>query len=501
MSRSFSSVLVVVLLLTTAIVPGGPTGTAAAAETGECDRVDDFVMFVTLGLVNSDSCSRQAYVNDAIKEMQQSDANQTKVDIYSAAVGQQADGEAYTATYDNYLNDTESVAWMKAETAIAQAYENGSTKSQAKVAARQAIADYYSVKAVNLIEQQNATLHQYGYLAEQAQQETNISADFVRYAGYNGYDNHDIYDSPVTTDPGTTQVTLPNGSTYQAPTMTVSSGNGDGKISIVDPAAARYSDQPDTHSGWWALQVQAPNSNYQDTHVYDFRDDHRRWNRIQSMNDQLQAEANNYVNATWQDFDSGQINSSDVISSHTAMFEYGVRGANESEGLYRSTAALAMMGYDTPNLNSSGTMTIEYRGVEYNGLVMARNAPNGTWSANTTYNTSNIDGPVFMLTTTGEKIDFGDGQEFTIRALKAKDGTTIQQTETTKYVYKTANTTQMLEMQKQLIELRQEIEDREPDQGAGSGGGLDFNLGDAELLGAGAIGVLALFGAVKLLME
>jgi hypothetical protein len=60
----------------------------------------------------------------------------------------------------------------------------------------------------------------------------------------------------------------------------------------------------------------------------------------------------------------------------------------------------------------------------------------------------------------------------------------------------------MLEMQKHLPELRQEIEDRKPAPGVGGGGpGFDFNPSDAELFGAGAIGVVALFGPVMLLME
>jgi len=146
-----------------------------------------------------------------------------------------------------------------------------------------------------------------------------------------------------------------------------------------------------------------------------------------------------------------------------------------------------MMGYDTPNLTESGTMTVEYKGVSRTGVLMAQQAPNGTWGVNTTYNTSNINGTVFMATTDGKKVDFADGEEFTIVAMTAKDGSQINSTRTTKYAYKTADTQELLDMQQQLIDLRQEIEDREP-SGAG------FSLGSASTETV-ILGLAALAGA------
>jgi hypothetical protein len=207
----------------------------------------------------------------------------------------------------------------------------------------------------------------------------------------------------------------------------------------------------------------------------------------------LESEVDNYVDATWEDYDTGSINASDVISANTAMFEYGVRSGNESETLYSSTAALAMSGYDTPDLNQTGTMTVSYNGASLTGLLMARQAPNGTWEVGKTYNTIDIDGPVFMLTTDGEKIDFKDNRQFTIESMTAKDGSSLNSTQTRQYSYKTTNTSETLALQESLIELRQEIEDREPNGGGSSGGFLGgISLGGSSLAAIVAVASAAL---------
>ncbi|MDG5778934.1 hypothetical protein VB773_02685 [Haloarculaceae archaeon H-GB2-1] len=490
MKSVFSSV--VAFLLVTSAVGGGfaPVGTASAAEAGECTTLDDFVMFLTLGLVNADSCTRQAYVDAAVEDMVASDANQTKVDIYSGATGVKAGTEAWLVPYDNHLSDTESVAWMKAEAAVAEAYANGSSKSVAKVRAKEAIADYYAVRQVNLIEQYNVSISQMNALREITLQEDGIDQYYI----WLSYESGTYSDGPSAIAGVTPRtVSLTNGSTHPALAFKVEQSGG-----YHYNTPARYGTSFGSYGESRYLEVKPPNSNYEKLQAFDFKAFPQRWNQIESMNTNLQAEADVFVDATWTDFEAGQVNASDVISSHTAMFEYGVRSANESEGLWRSTAALAMMGYDTPNLTNSGTMTVEYGVGTYTGLLMARNAPNGSWEANTTYNTSAIDGPVFMLTTDGEKVDFADGSEFTISGMTAKDGTSVNATETTKYVYKTANTSEMLELQGQLLDLRAEIEERELARiGAGDGiGGLFGGSIDSTtaLVGVAGLAVVVILG-------
>nr|YP_002791895.1 VP4 [Halorubrum pleomorphic virus 1] len=472
-----------------------PAASDTSPEAGECSNLDDFIMFLSVGRINADSCSRQAYVDAAVQDMKDSDANQTKVDIYSAAAGVKGGSETWAAPYDNYLNDTESIAWMKAESAIAQSYSEGESKTEAKVAAKAAIADYYATKQKNLIEQWNFANAQMFTLREQARMEDGISRNYVEPA-YRNVEKTNSPDYSLAYSNTTVEKSLVDGTTVNTTgvsmdvTVQHTTVSDVATVSSGPVRAGKYNNQ---YNEWkatyysWSVEPASPS---QDTlYAVHFQPYADRWQRIVDMNGALQSEADNFVNATWDDYDTGQINASDVLSANTAMSEYGVRSGSESEGLWRSTAALSMMGYDTPNLNNSGMMTVEYKNVQHTGLLMAKNAPNGSWQVNTTYNTSNIDGPVFMATTEGTKLDFADGEEFTIVGMTAKDGTAVNSTQTTKYRYKTANTTELLEVQNQLIELRQEIEDREPEAGGFFGSGSTDTM---------LVGLLALAGVLLL---
>ena len=494
-----------------------PTGTAAAAEAGNCSTLDDFLWVITGGYFNQESCSRSAYVNAAVDDMKESDANQTKVDIYQAGSAEVGASQTFGATYDNYLNDTEAQAWMDVQVAVAQAYENGSSKQEAIVAAREAISDYYAVKQVNLHEKWNTSASNIAYLRSTAEMEDGISQPALgsNYGPGDGFVSFDggtgSYDVVIDSFDNTSTVTLTNGTTRDVRSLRVQMADG-GLVTSIHPgfedgdtegisAGNSYYDESqnvvhlDDSRSWYFgnVFIKPPNENYDQLTVLsagDYIDRHR---RIERLNSNLQAEAEMFVNATFEDFESGQINASDVISANTAMFEYGVRSGNESEGLWRSTAAIGMMGFDVPNVSTSGTMRITHGSFNVHGLVMAREAPNGTWVNGTTYNTSNIDGPVFIVTTEGEKIDIGENETFTIEEMNARDGSAVEQTETTKVVYKTANTSQLLEMQKQLEQTRQAIEEREPD-GTGGGDGPGLLSGQNVLILAAVAGAVPLLG-------
>ena len=500
------SIAMVFMIVSSSLL--APVGGAAAQvpaaqpapEAGECTNLDDFVMFLSLGQVNADSCSRQAYVDAAVSDMKASDANQSKVDIYVAAQQQAAGEEAFMAPMENYLQDTESVAWMKAESAIAESYANGESKAAAKANARAAISEYYNTKAINLIEQWNSTVAAHQTMRSQAVMEDGIGSNYV--AAQIDKQSHNIaYGS---TSYGNTTISLPNGTNHGVRTLTANPNPTDstGSSSDAGPITAHVANNAAENGNDWDsdgyfhgleyLTVAPPNTYDEPARFGDTRKYTELWNQIDLQHSTTQSEAANFVDATWQDYETGQINASDVLSANTAMSEYGVRSANESEGLWRSTAALSMMGYDTPDLNNSGMMTVEYRNQNLTGLLMARNAPNGTWEVNTTYNTSNIDGPVFMTTTDGKKIDFADGEEFEVVAMTAKDGSQLNSTATTKYRYKTANTSELLEVQNQLMDLREEIEEREPDAGG------SFNIGSTDTM---LVGLLALAGALLMMQN
>ena len=485
--------VVALLLLSTAV--GSPVATvAAASSTEECSGVDALLYdMVTVGEYSladkqEHPCSPRYQRAQAIEELKNASAQQEKLDIYNAAIQQRANDEVFTDVSDNYLNDSRSVAWMHAETAIANAYANGSSKAVARSKAKSAIADYYATKQVNLIERWNVTIQGSYTLQKVAENQTGISDDYVDAMG-SGSAWEYSYDSFLTKT-GSQSVGLVNGSSAPVTSVTAKSGNSEGGFSaylVNDPGA------DDGDVKFDGIVVRAPNSNYEDKVLVRFSNYESRWDRIETLNSDLQSEVDPFVNATWTAFQSGEIRASDVISRNNLMFRYGTDAVgNDNSSLYDNTAALATMGLSSPNLSSTGSMTVEYEGVTYTGMVLAQEAPNGSWQAGTTYNTSNIGGTVLLATTSGERIDMKG--EFTLQAMKNQDGDDIQETQATKVVYKTSNTSELLAKMDRIIELREQIESTKPKAGGGGTTSDGSSLLDqlAALLGisAGAAAVV-----------
>lgn len=491
-ARRGLAVLFAVLLVTAGA--SGPVSATLGFQ--DCDVSDSAISAFINSLINPNGDECRFNPTDSTLDL---DGTQDKVELYSAASAEKTSLDSYNTAMDNYLNDTESVAWMKAQVAVAEAYEDGKTKEQARIDARRAIADYYAVKQKNDIARWNATVSAAEVSIEERSESEPINNstfvtkdDFAQVDSGSGWAVSKTYEGL-----NTSSVTLVNDSSADVLAYNYTIGDGYNSVNTyetyyVTPARHEWL-QIDGNFGWGfrGWEIAAPNSNYDSMTFIEHQSFADRWARYETKNDDLQAEASNFVNATYDDFAAGNINSSDVISANTAMFEYGTQSGSDSTSLYDSTAALALMGFDVPDMQSSGLMNVTDQSgtanVTYQGLVLARSAPNGSWSANTTYNASAIDGPVFIATATGEKVDL-DGT-FTITEITARDGSSVQSQNTTQYVYKTTNTSEFVNMTNELESLRQDIEEREQSSGgSGGSGGLDSQaLGIALLVGAAAV--------------
>lgn len=487
------AVVLVVSMAMSGYVPGeGPIEEAAAVHN--CTNTDALVYGFSFGYVNEDKCTNN-HVGDAVEEVRNAESNQSKVDLYSAAKGQRANDQNFDAVYGNYLNDSESVAWMKAEKAIAEAHENGDTKSQAKTAAREAISDYYAVKQINLIESWNTTLTGYEYLHERSMQEDFSQDDFGTAWRPHSAERHfidftgNLYSSqyggcnPETIT--TRSASLVNGSSHNTLSIKfryesehtwwiIYSPNApDGSTYYGDDGWKKSGDQfycSQTRETYFdELMIDAPNSNYDDAIYYDFGTSLERWRSIEQKNDELQSESDAFVDAIWQDLEDGKINSSDVISRNTQMFEYGTAAASGNGSYYDVIGATAAMGVDTPKLEGTGTMTVtDGGGTTHEGMLFGE-PPNGSWTVGKTYDPSNISGPVIMATTSGEEHELS--RPFTIDSATDKEGNERSVVETQRYNYQTSNTSDLNEKYDRLLGLSGELQERSESVDSNNGGG------------------------------
>jgi len=467
------SVLLAVLIVSSAVLASPGVGTVAAVH--DCSNTDAAVYGFSFGYINENKCTNN-HVDQAVERVRDAEEQQTKVDIYAASGKQQERTETFGTVYDNYLQDTDSVAWMKAEAAIAEAHERGDTKVEAKAAAKAAIQDYYAVKQINLIEDWNSTYQGMEYLDNRTDQESSISSDYIHVYREDNFKDEKAYTEDVPQWGLTVDETLVNGSTHTS--YAIGTYSGSCCTGAAHPSRGNVSVEGDTI---YDIRVKPPDSDFDTLHLV-FWPYEKRWTRIETKSDELVNESNTYVDAIWQDLEEGNLNSSEIISRQTRMFEYGTAAQNGSSGSYYDVlGATSAMGLAAPELNETGQMTItDSAGNSYEGMLFARNPPNGKWEVGRTYDPGNISGPVQFASKDGSLRELEE--PFTLESATDKSGASRSTVETKDYNYRTSDASQTREKYNRLLGLTEDLQQRsesvESEGGGGGGGSSGGSLPD-----------------------
>lgn len=457
--KRVGAIAVVMLLVSVSVVPA-PVAASGGFDPN-CSELDEFVWVLSVGVVNSDKCDSSKLSQD-IADMQSAEANQTEVDLYSAALSAEQQSEAFGTIAQNYANDAKTVAWSKGETAAIKEMDNGSAMAVANGSAKTAIDEYYSGRMLNVLEQWNSYVYQLDYIRRRAANETGVTNP-VRLANTGADSMHfkssvHIYSMQ--------SVTLPNGTVVEvASPHAEATDNGYDYRYAVNPANGMW--YTGGHTSTFppdfkprTIDAKAPNTNFDDITLLTFKASYSDRDRYhyaayqQLESDRVNVKANIgvFVEGTYTEYQNGEIDLADALSRTSIMSEYA--NDYEQSGDYQSAvAALSAMGIESPDLEGTGTMTVTY---DPTGTLTPRtgdgfllgNAPNGSWNIGQTYNVTNLSGPVMMITTDGERHDLeGD---FTIEGASTRDGTTLDVVTTKNYNYQTYNAT---EYKKKLDEL------------------------------------------------
>ena len=510
-SRAFLRPLVALLVVTT-VVAGPMAGSAAARHN--CDKLDAVVYdAVNVGDYGIDinGCG-DSHVSEAISNLTSVDADQTRSDVYAAALEEKADNRNFITGFNNTLSRSDSVIWMNVETQTARGFKNGSDQAGLETATNSTIADGYSKRAETLIDNWNTTVTAVYRAENTTDQEQNVSDNFVSVPAYDAHSNYGLTLVGTTTS----SIVLPNGDVQPVKALVVKShesGSGGQRHDIhpgapttnLDPYVDKAGPNEDPlRPDIRYVTVQPASDSDSPVNIVDVRDFTSAWDRINSQTVDLQAESDVFVNNTYSAFESGKIDANEVISRNTAMFNLAASQYKGNNSLYRSTAVLGMLGLDVPQLNNTGTMKVSYRQATYNGLLLADSAPRGSWEKGTTYDTANIKGSVYLVTTAGQMKTL-DGQ-FTLQDITNEDGASIERINHTKTVYQTTNTSGLLTRAEAMQLYRHEAENRErayiSDATDGEGSSEGSGDIDPELLllllgGFGGVGLLAYLAASK----
>ena len=444
------------------------------------------------------------------------DAEQAKIDMYQSAQNHNASSEVYMTTLDNYLEDTKTQARIIGKNAYIRSLNNGSSEAAAKTAAKGAVADYYATKQANLAKKWGAQAAHYEYLNSVTANESGITGTSlvsnrdgnskVKNDGYLTVEiaSSDSYSSDA--DPqylGTSQesMTLANGSstdvaafgfeityTYSGSTATdtswVTLTTGDHQLSAEPDGSSAVKFTP---SG---LGVKAPNTNYDRQTYLDFTAFKTRWSEIESQNTQVQNDMDTLATNTYDEYQSGEINNSDLVDPYVLSNDFSAGEEHQSW----AAAQLTLLGTNSPeamsNMGEFNVTTAD--GTTHTGILMSQSNPStGQFEVNTTYDTANITGPQFVVTP--DRLVELDG-EFTVDSIETTDGESRENVTIEKTTYETAdiNVTQLIEEYEQLQKERAEWEAREQNMQSGAGG---FALGNSTSLGI----LAALAGGMLLL--
>jgi hypothetical protein len=397
-------------------------------------------------------CTEQYYDLQALAQ----EEAQAEADLHAGAASRGQARDAYLTGLDNTLQDSETVAWSKAEIAIAEAYENGKNESQAAAEAKAAIRDYYAVRQKNLEQSWDADLQTVDYIRNVSSNDSDIDGSFSLSPDSGGFPE-------ATRGIATTgTLTLVNGSTIETPRIEIDRDNSGGTGWTNDGIQDTNADWTLSYSGGNDTTVVVPQDRYKSA-----------WTQIETQSSGLTAEVDPYVTSVYDGLENGTINSSDVISKAAYVGELGTDYQNATTSgqgnVYNSIGALGALGLDVPELNGTGTITVEYTAngstQTADGLLAARAAPSGSWESNTTYNASQISGPVYLAKTDGEIVSL-DG-EFTVSEIRDRDGNSIQNVTAERVAYQTTNASELQAKLDSLEEYRAQIEARSPLSGIG----------------------------------
>ncbi|WP_436934989.1 outer membrane protein assembly factor BamB family protein [Halovenus marina] len=283
---------------------------------------------------------------------------------------------------ENQIENSQMLADIEARNAIADAWEDGKTESEASQAALDAIDGYHSILWRNTFVSKQANALQIAYVMQTAANTT--EADYSNWtnigptpanADYTG--SGSIVDGGTQISPNTTQtdITLPNGETptLEVVEFSVEWDNGDTWSSLLDNS---FLDGYDSASGeftfstdqgneftddFTAANLSVPDANLPSKRILNCADLADALNRIeQNATDLKQNYDLERVGQIYTALDNGDV-TPNQIRGVAGLAEHLSGTSDATEGRYQ-IALSTLTGVPRPDLSQVATVTIEHTG-------------------------------------------------------------------------------------------------------------------------------------------
>ncbi|MFC4408588.1 hypothetical protein [Haloarchaeobius iranensis] len=494
-----AKVMVMALLLVSTTLVAPVSASTTTPDSDNCDSVD-----LTVRLFNPLDDTSDCWAD--VDEIRQGSKAQERADILSRAETMQADQETTVTAYHNTLENARTVAWTKAEVAALKALENNSSQAETRVAARAAVEAYYSRMIQNLLQYRDSRMQELEYLAETRDNLSLASAALEVHVYGFGSVVDTSYDWTLTEDNTNAQVTLPNGSVYNMTTFSWGYTDQD--------TGVHHSTQP----LYWGDNIETVNeenhyvdyirfySSYdnQTATAYNSSEIDALVQEMQSQNTQMLSNINETVNGLYGSYVRGELDIEEYRSVQATAMGWSPDLNSTGYSIYAVTA-LGQAGEEIPDLNQTGSMTIETSEFTANNSsetltgLMTGSPPSGdAWTVNTTYDPANANGSLmFHVSASNRSVELTE--PFTLVGAEDSDGSEIQQVQMQRYNYRTSNFSELGDKLDRLIELRQEEQIRIEEAssgGGGGGGGIGWPGSDTGGFGLGGGVVMLAIAAV-----
>ncbi|QSG11296.1 Uncharacterized protein HSBGL_0866 [Halapricum desulfuricans] len=523
MKRIFTLALLLAVVVTPITGPlamsVSPVESAAAEETQDDCGV--------LEMISPGGCSPATYGDETQQEI---DAAQDHLALYQEGRAMITQSKSFTDVMSNYITDTEDTAWLLAEQAVAEAYQNGSTEAEAKIAAKERVREYYATKQKNHL---NAWENHIAAMQSMLNQTSTFTSDptDLLYLGmgdvkFSTSAADEKVDSYTNLQVQTTDVTLVSGETVQTKQLqaTLKVGGSSYGSATFDPISGV--DAVAGPDDWGIIYADAfpevnlrPSESDSDTYAHTPYMWPPRWRdpmtKLDATYSEVENETNTFVSNTYTDFQTDKINATDLLSKVNLMNNYQLDATGGNATFNDVVSALAASGMSTTDLGNTSYMGISYEPnhitnttITRDGMLLSGSAPpNGSWEIGTEYHSDNITGSQSVATLDGD-MHIINGT-FTINEVYDSAGNPIDQVtiDSPDRDYSVTNTTETQEL---IVELGEEIDRLEDmktdDSGAGGTGdsGVDasgfFQSVEDALTGLFGFAGSGLSGAIQGLM-
>jgi hypothetical protein len=384
-----ATIAVVGLVISTAALagfggPASPVETVQAGYFEGCDFSDSMTLAIgaSLGMSNQD-CT--FWTPD------QNVDNITAVDIEANAVAASSSHDTFLNTQENFANDRRSVAWAKAKISLVNDLNNNVSEQNATDNAQEVVNDYYTTSQKNILADWHARAEQWGYWV-------NASTDGTHTTSSEGFRLRGSGEQEAYVEMGDITYTLANGNTSQnisAP-LVAPDWNTNDPIMVVPS---------DSQSGYTVHSAPAnlgPTDNdhleYNGSKVLDPTRTSTLLAEIETQRSQVNSNLATYANETYQAYNSGEINATDIVSSDPTTLATQAATDYNSTGYYGlASAQLAAMGLSGDNNVSHVVNTTENGSARtISGTLFYTGEDDQSFDTGTQYDPSTLNGSVYM---------------------------------------------------------------------------------------------------------